>query len=1266
MHTECVVTKTDQAVTISKSSSTSTITSISHAVFEKWPGGYGMHNHTKKMHEVLMKTWVASFLNIGPLAMPGYGGSGLCAGCGPDNGGSRSQTFNVTECWTGPFRNSSCSEYMEIWISRHVPSRTSSVSAVVSTTLYVASQGTYTFAFTQQAPAITVLAPARTVTVTLLDGETSQLMEAARTITVPGTPWSAVVTSTCQGPTFFDVVTTVTTTATWIAPYETGTSTSGQHGGWHFPIPLSSTVTTRNPESTSADAQTSYTQSTSTRPSTIGPVTSNVIPHSASSGYSSNATSVSTTTTQYGTSSSSTGASSHPSTTSALSTDSSSTTDVSSRSSTASTFSTGISTTAISSLLSRTSTFSSDSTTYSSSTTTTSTTVTSSSAPVPTDSFYIRIGAAASIAKRASRYLAFVNGYGVVVDSQKTAGLFALDAKGLLQAGGDFVGAEVDVSRRILQSSTSATLTSKTWALSGNGALSLEGTSGFCELESGQIAITIAGSSIQDCVLVSLVHQARAPISTPSSTTHGTSSTTSSSIHSSIPTSTITTRSRTIHSTSSTKSTSVFSSTSTITASTTLSHVATVSTSLLRTTITSSSNSTYSHPSSSNSLTSTLKPSTTTDGSTSTRGTSAYSNTITSTGSKTPSNNTTTSISQPISSSSWGSLDSTSRSSTTSNRTTLLTTTKATSKTSKTTSTTSTTTVFPECTIVQGSTFEFEVFSSVAVWDHTYAEYDGNISSGIIITTDESRAARFTYAQDSTLIAPDERIATIYGAGNRISFLDQGAIDFSNEYGGELTTLKCVFERGCVLSCVAGNASVLQLCQGIPALFNELQEDCDTGSLRAFTPMSPSITTSTASSRSRAITSISTSTVSPQNTTSTTAPITSANTTSTSTQTHTPTSTASTTTTSSGPACTVVSNPGSDSMFVLRANTDVADYDGKYVIGANGVLKLNATSSTATQFMLDSDLHLVDLAGDSAALYADSPGYVELVYQAWIVSQDLQNLTCTFSSSCEMSCMTDPGINQLLECYGTVYLSDGTPLGGCASISLRAEQVPQVFTSSISSYTSTTLSTTTNTRKSSSISSPTSTWLTSSSFFNSSTTVRQSTEPVSFTTTSLTSTTTTTTTFSTPSGTCTWAPSQSFILMTPDFADTLIVANSEDALGTLTANTDDYTGFVIPATSDKQLTIFTGEGGEGDSGSIANIVSSTESGAVDVYFSQESIITADARDILSCSLVGSDCQISCNGGSLSVLMSCGGTLRIGSSINSGCAEVTLLASDYGG
>lgn len=143
-------------------------------------------------------------------------------------------------------------------------------------------------------------------------------------------------------------------------------------------------------------------------------------------------------------------------------------------------------------------------------------------------------------------------------------------------------------------------------------------------------------------------------------------------------------------------------------------------------------------------------------------------------------------------------------------------------------------------------------------------------------------------------------------------------------------------------------------------------------------------------------------------------------------------------------------------------------------------------------------------------------------------------------------------------------------------------------------------------------------------------------------------------------------PSQTFILLTPDFADTLIVASSDDALGTITANTDDYTGFVFAATSDDQLTIFTGEGGEGEDGSIANVMTSTESGAVDVYFSQESNITADARATLSCSLVGSRCQLACNGGGLSVLMSCGGTLRIGSSVSSGCVEATLIASDYGG
>ncbi|KAI1613491.1 hypothetical protein EDD36DRAFT_383155 [Exophiala viscosa] len=224
-HSQCVVTKTDQPVTISKSSSTSTFTSMPLAASKRSTRGHGKDNDTEPLREVLIKTWVASFFNIGPLAMPGYGGSGLCVDCGPDESGSRSQTFNVTECWTTPLRNISCSEYMEIWISRPGPFKTTSFTAVVSTTSYVASQGTYTFFFTQEAPDITVVAPASTVTVHLPDGETSQLVEAARTITIPGTPWTAGVVSACQGPTLFDIVTTVTTTATWVPPCETGTST---------------------------------------------------------------------------------------------------------------------------------------------------------------------------------------------------------------------------------------------------------------------------------------------------------------------------------------------------------------------------------------------------------------------------------------------------------------------------------------------------------------------------------------------------------------------------------------------------------------------------------------------------------------------------------------------------------------------------------------------------------------------------------------------------------------------------------------------------------------------------------------------------------------------------------------------------------------------------------------------------------------------------------------------------------------------------------
>ncbi|KAI1619271.1 hypothetical protein EDD37DRAFT_217431 [Exophiala viscosa] len=533
------------------------------AASKRWPRGHGKDNDTEPLREVLIKTWVASFFNIGPLAMPGYGGSRLCVDCGPDESGSRSQTFNVTECWMTPLRNISCSEYMEIWISRPGPFKTSSLTAVVSTTSYVASQGTYTFFFTQEAPDITVVAPASTVTVHLPDGETSQLVEAARTITIPGTPWTAGVVRACQGPTLFDIVTTVTTTATWVPPCETGTSTSGQNGGWYFPNPPSPTVTTVNPASTSTRSPTTYPQSTSTTLSTLGPeslpttsrtsqpessitarstkvaptsqtpstsnlgptsittstshaqssatkpgpisssglpssststVTSNVSPDPASSQYPSSARSISTSTTQSGATSSSTGVSSYLSTTSVLSTH--------------------ISSTGISSYLSTTSVVSTNDSTYSSSTTTTSpstSTVTSSSSPVPTDNFYILVMATSGNIKRASRYLAFVNGYSVVLDRQETAALFALDTEGLLQTNKQFIGAEADIAGTVLKSFSSSVVASETWTLSGDGTLSLTGASGFCETTDGQIAITTAGSSLSDCSLISLIYQGHPP-----------------------------------------------------------------------------------------------------------------------------------------------------------------------------------------------------------------------------------------------------------------------------------------------------------------------------------------------------------------------------------------------------------------------------------------------------------------------------------------------------------------------------------------------------------------------------------------------------------------------------------------------------------------------------------------------------------------------------------------------------------------------------------
>jgi hypothetical protein len=130
----------------------------------------------------------ALFNRIGPLAMEGYGGSGLCKDC--KSGDQTIQFFNVTDCRSDE-QSKKCFDYVEELIAG--PARAIPAEARCSGHFSVPSAGTYKFTFPQTIPA--------TVT-----------KSAGHMVTRGPYYWDAVVTKSCHGPTAFDFVVIITKT----------------------------------------------------------------------------------------------------------------------------------------------------------------------------------------------------------------------------------------------------------------------------------------------------------------------------------------------------------------------------------------------------------------------------------------------------------------------------------------------------------------------------------------------------------------------------------------------------------------------------------------------------------------------------------------------------------------------------------------------------------------------------------------------------------------------------------------------------------------------------------------------------------------------------------------------------------------------------------------------------------------------------------------------------------------------------------------------
>ena len=210
------VTRTEQSVLISRSSTTITHKQVITRVVR--------HGHrittTATAYATVVKEWSALYKDVGPLAIPDYGGSGLCHSCQGPHGEER-QGLEVVECVSRLRMPTLCSQGTEVWVYDPVPTSTSKAIAVCSSHAVAPSAGTFTFAFPQRAPPVTINIPARTITFTIGGGPRPSVATTTVTetvTTVPGREWTAFVTRSCARPTTFDFTVTVTKTIFYTVP----------------------------------------------------------------------------------------------------------------------------------------------------------------------------------------------------------------------------------------------------------------------------------------------------------------------------------------------------------------------------------------------------------------------------------------------------------------------------------------------------------------------------------------------------------------------------------------------------------------------------------------------------------------------------------------------------------------------------------------------------------------------------------------------------------------------------------------------------------------------------------------------------------------------------------------------------------------------------------------------------------------------------------------------------------------------------------------
>lgn len=125
----CTVTKTDQAVTVRRTSALSTSSfmpqrsSAAHMNVDNRFLPLVPSQAAGKVWEAEWKWWAARYDRLGPFAMPGYEGSGLCSSaCAKQQDDTFHQKLNVTVCMKRDFNSSPvCGRYSETWIALPAP-----------------------------------------------------------------------------------------------------------------------------------------------------------------------------------------------------------------------------------------------------------------------------------------------------------------------------------------------------------------------------------------------------------------------------------------------------------------------------------------------------------------------------------------------------------------------------------------------------------------------------------------------------------------------------------------------------------------------------------------------------------------------------------------------------------------------------------------------------------------------------------------------------------------------------------------------------------------------------------------------------------------------------------------------------------------------------------------------------------------------------------------------------------------------------------------